>query len=406
MLEHAAISHCLGLLLGFGPVLFAGGIYLVERRGKRESVSPHRHVDISSLLESIPEAALIIDSEFRVVDANTGAAQILGTTREELLQSQVRQLRPILTDVDGDPHNNPRSIVTRALKGEPVKHERRTIHLDGADSVDLLISATPMRNERGEVIAALLIARDMTELHALQRRMGDVERHLAIGQMAASLAHDFNNILAAIEQAAYILQTDADKEKDRRSVVSIIQNAVRRGTEIITRVREYLRTGSGAIGPVDLRQVMSEAAELTRPLWTKANITLRSELQPVATVRANAADMRRVFTNLIINATEAMQGGGQITVTCEDREGQVVATVADTGKGIPPEVRKKIFYPYFTTKMKGTGLGLSGAQKIVLAQGGNISFRTEVGKGTTFIVTMPKANGKSNGGRDSEKKAA
>ena len=405
MLGHTAIPHCFGLLLSLGPVFFASGIYVIERRGKQERVHPHRHVDISSLLESIPEAALIVDSNLHIIDANTNAAQIFGMTRDDLLRSDIHQLRRMLSDGGAD-GRNPATILFRALKGESVRHEHRTVQRENREPIDLLISATPMRNEKGEVVAALLIARDMTELHALQRRMGDVERHLAIGQMAASLAHDFNNILAAIDQAAYILQTNAEHEKERRSVVNIIHNAVRRGSEIISRVRDYLRTGSGVVGPVDLREVMGDAVELTRPLWTKAHISMRCELQPVATVRANAADMRRVFTNLIINAAEAMQEGGQITVTCEDREGQVVVTVSDTGKGIPPEVRKKIFYPYFTTKTKGTGLGLSGAQKIVLSQGGNISFRSEVGKGTTFIVTLPKANGHSTSARDSKDKAA
>ena len=381
-----------------GPALFASSIYLVERRGKRERVHPQRQVDISSLLESIPEAALLVDADHRIVDSNTAAAHVLGMTREELLRSDTRTLAGMLGD--GNSHGYP-TVLTRALKGEAVRHERRTVQRKGSnDSVDLVVSATPMRNEHGDVIAALFIARDITELHALQRRMGDVERHLAIGQMAASLAHDFNNILAAIEQAAFILRTDtAEAEKERRSAVSIIENAVHRGAEIIARVREYLRTGSGAVGPVDIRQVMTEAVELTRPLWSKVKIRMTCALQPVPTVRANAADMRRVFTNLIINATEAMPEGGEITVRCEEREDQVVATVCDTGKGIAPDVRQKIFYPYFTTKQKGTGLGLSGAQKIVLSQGGNISFRTEVGKGTIFIVTMPKANGKSREGR-------
>jgi len=391
----AFLYQGLGWFTALGPVFFASSIYLVERRGKRERVHPQRQVDISSLLESIPEAALIIDADHRIIDANSTAAQTLGMTREELLRSDTRPLTRMLADRNGDGHRYP-TVLTRALKGEAVRHERRTVHRKGSNEpVDLLVSATPMRNERSEVIAALFIARDISELHALQRRMGDVERHLAIGQMAASLAHDFNNILAAIEQAAYILQTDAQTiDKERRSAVSIIQNAVHRGAEIIARVREYLRTGSGAMGPVDIRQVMNEAVELTRPLWSKANIRMSCDLQTVPTVRANAGDMRRVFTNLVINATEAMPEGGEIIVRCEERENQVIATVSDTGKGIPPDIRQKIFFPYFTTKQKGTGLGLSGAQKIVLAQGGNIGFRTEIGKGTTFIVNMPKANGK------------
>ena len=405
MLGHTAISQGLALFFSLGPAAFAS-IYLVERRGKRERVHPQRHVDISSLLESIPEAALIIDAEFHIIDANSNAAQILGMTRDELLHADVRQLRRLLSNEGGN-GAGPAAILTRALKGESVRHERRSIQREGQEAVELLVSATPMRNERGDVISALFIARDMTELHALQRRMGDVERHLAIGQMAASLAHDFNNILAAIEQAIFILQTNPDQDKERRSVIAIIQNSVRRGSEIINRVRDYLRTGSGALGPVDLREIMSDSVELTRPLWTKAHIRMTCDLHPVGTVRANAADMRRVFTNLIINATEAMQdAGGNIVVSCAERDGHVVVTVRDTGKGIPPEVRKKIFYPYFTTKLKGTGLGLSGAQKIVLAQGGNISFRSEVGRGTTFIVTMPKADGDRRRGEQQPNKAA
>jgi len=382
--------ECLALLICAPPALFAGSIYLVERRGKRERVSPRRHVDISSLLESIPEAALIIDTENRIIDANSAAADMLGVSREDLLRTSSRQVTRALADVtDGNHRSAP--VLSRALKGEAVRHERRFVYNPkNGGNLELLISATPMRNERGEVIAALLIARDVTELHALQRRMGDVERHLAIGQMAAALAHDFNNILAAIGQAAYILENNRSaSDQERHSFVEIIQHAVHRGSEIIGRVREYLRTGSGATGPVDLRQIILDSTELTRPLLNRCKVRVSTELQAVGMVRANAADLRRVFTNLIINAMEAMPEGGRILLTCQERDGQVVATVSDTGTGIAPELREKIFFPYFTTKQKGTGLGLSGAQKIVLSQGGNITFRTEMGRGTTFIVTMP-----------------
>jgi two-component system NtrC family sensor kinase len=169
----------------------------------------------------------------------------------------------------------------------------------------------------------------------------------------------------------------------------MIRNAVRRGAEIIAGVREYLRTGTGEKGPVDVRQVLIETIELTRPLWQRSKVRLTTRFQPVRPVRANAADLRRVFANLIINAIEAMPGGGELVISSFERNGRVVATVADTGTGIPAEHQNKIFFPYFTTKPQGTGLGLSGAQKIVLSQGGNISYRTEPGKGTEFTVELP-----------------
>src|SRR5690349_20720696 len=272
---HLGIAHLsqgLAWIPGLGPVLFAGSIYLVERRGKRERVHPQRQVDISSLLESIPEAAIIVDTEHKIIDGNSAAAQILGITREELVRSTTQQLGDTLGDLTSGSHGQP-AVLTRAMGGEAVRHERRIVHHRPTErSLELLVSATPMKNERGEVIAALVIVRDITELHALQRRVDDVERHLAVGQMAASLAHDFNNILAAIEQAAYILQTTPASAEERKSVAPIIQNAVRRGSEIITGDREYLRTGSGALGSVDMCKVLNEAVELTRPLWTKAGV--------------------------------------------------------------------------------------------------------------------------------------
>jgi signal transduction histidine kinase len=178
--------------------------------------------------------------------------------------------------------------------------------------------------------------------------------------------------------------------EDRKLVLQMIYNAVQRGSEIIARLREYIRGGTGEQVPVDVRKLLEEALELTRPLWRhQRSITVVRELGPVAPVLANAADLRRVFTNLIINAIQAMPDGGTLTVHCEENAGAVTAWVRDTGIGISPEEQKKIFLPYYTTKPTGTGLGLSGAQKIVLSQHGTISFTSEPGQGSTFRVELP-----------------
>ncbi len=386
-----------------GAVLvLAGSLYLFERRGKGERIDPRRLIDIRTLLESMPEAALIADADGRIVDANSSALQLVGA-RDHIRGLKIEDVARALEPENNGAESAP-PVLSRALQGEVVRHQRGVVrNLQTGDNVELLVSANPIRNESGEIIAALLIARDVTELTELQRHMGDVERHRAIGQMAAALAHDFNNVLNAIAQSAYLAQLDQDKPAaERRHWLDTIQNSVRRGAEIISRVREYLRTGSGALGPVDVRAVIEEAVELTRPLWEKAKVQVIAELKPVPTVQANAGDLRRVFTNLIINAMEAMPNGGHIILNCEEREGRVMATVADSGVGIPPEQQKKVFYPYFTTKPRGTGLGLSGAQKILLSQGGNISFHSEVGKGTTFTIVLPIAHP----GRDGQHQSA
>ena len=177
---------------------------------------------------------------------------------------------------------------------------------------------------------------------------------------------------------------------DRKKYLSMIERAARTGAEIIKRVRDYVRGGTGSPGAVDISRVAKEAIELAEPIWrTHRGITVENRLSPVPSVWANASDLRRVFTNLIINAIQAMPNGGRLTVETQERDGNVYVRVSDTGEGISPEAQKKIFLPYFTTKAAGTGLGLSTAQKLLLALGGNISFATQPGQGTTFIVQVP-----------------
>src|SRR5262249_15303087 len=215
----------------------------------------------------------------------------------------------------------------------------------------------------------------------------------AIGQMAAGIAHDVNNVLSTISQGAAVLEHKTDiSPSDRKLYFGLIQNAVRQGAEIVQRIREYIRGGTGERQPTNVGNVLREALELTKPLWGDArdrHIEVRTKFMQVSPIEANAADLRRVFANLIINAIDAMPQGGILTLECCEQDHTVKVRVQDTGVGIAPDQQKKIFLPYYTTKSKGTGLGLSGAQRIVESVGGNIDFHSEAGKGTVFTIALP-----------------
>ncbi len=385
----ASGGHGLGAAL-----LLASSLHLVERRGKKDKIDPRRLMEIGALLESIPEAAIVVDSRGRIVEANTAAGHLTGRTRQQLRGNGAVDVGRLLDDAQ---HPQRNSVVRRALSGQTVRHERHTAHNPKTgEAHELLVSANAILDDQGTAVAVLVIARDITELTGLQQRIGDIERHRAMGQMAAALVHDFNNLLDTIGQAAAVLEMNMDQPAAvRKPLLDMVHNTVHRGAEMVQRIREYLRTGHGTPRPLDLCGIIEEAAELTRPLWQKANIEIIKHLQPVPKVNADAADLRRVFTNLIINAIEAMPEGGRISIACEPQNGSVVARISDVGMGIPPEEQKKVFFAYFTTKPQGTGLGLSGAQKILLSYGGNISFHSEVGKGTTFTVTLPASNGRT-----------
>ena len=388
--------HTLAELAIF-PVVALAVVYLVEARRKHKTIARKQLLELSTLLESMPEAVFIFDAKGRIADTNPAGQEICSATREELVGSHLGILAKHLgAQMDGRPVPSDRLTVTRALHGERVQNEPRTLaHARDGSPMETLLSANPMYDEQGGIIGALLVVKDVTEITQLQRRVADTERHLAIGQMASGIAHDFNNILNTIAQSSAVLQENPQKtDEERRFYLRMIDNSVQRGAEIIRRVREYIRGGTGETAKVDVRPLLQDALELTRPLWRgMEGLSVVTEFQPVPAVNANAADLRRVFTNLIVNAIQSMPKGGRLSLRCDQAGDRVLATIEDTGMGIAPEQQKKIFLPYYTTKATGTGLGLSTAQKILLSQGGNIRFQSEVNRGTAFTVELPAALG-------------
>jgi PAS domain S-box-containing protein len=356
-----------------------------------------QQVELSTLLESMPEAVFIFDSHGSLLEFNSAALRLCGREPRDLRGIRLDELAKRLeVRADGGRVEFPNLAVTRALNGEQVRHEHRVFHsAESGASCEVLVSANPMRNQDGKVIGALVVVRDITEVQQLQKRLADTDRHLAIGQMAAGIAHDVNNVLSTISQSAAVLEHKGEiSNSDRKLYFGLIQNAVRQGAEIVQRIREYIRGGTGERMPADVGNIMREALELTKPLWgdqRDRRIDVHTKIAPTPVVLANAADLRRVFANLIINAIDVMPQGGTLTLEAFAQNGIVFASVSDTGVGIAPEQQKKIFLPYYTTKSKGTGLGLSGAQRIVQSFGGNIGFITEVGRGTKFTIELPAA---------------
>jgi PAS domain S-box-containing protein len=374
----------------------AGNVFLVERRGRHEALDPKRQIEIRTVLESMPESVVIVNTQGQIIDANRAAMELSGLHREQLVGMTMSEFARYMGEEEHGRNLLPfrRAIVARALAGEVVREEHRVVkHPPTGRAVELLVSANPIRNEKNEILGAMLVARDVTELSNLQKRLADIDRHQAIGHVAAGIAHDFNNTLQTIGQAVAVLQMSPDRPPEERKIfLDMIQNAVRRGAEVISRIRDYLRSGTNATHEVNICDLLEDAIELTRPMWQSARgVEVHKELKSTVPVQANEADLRRVFTNLIINSLQAMPEGGKLVVGCEEKPRDIHVWVRDSGMGIPSEVKKQVFIPYFTTKPGGTGLGLSGAQKILLGLGGNISFDSEQGKGTQFDIYIPKA---------------
>ena len=354
--------------------------------GKKPASSPQRRVNIASLLEALPEAVFLLDLSGNIVALNDSTERLIGQARKELLGHNAA---PLLQE-RLESAENIEMLLQRAVRGDVIRIGQMIFHCLSGDAMRVTMSASPVCNQAGHVGGVLLIVQDVTELAALQTHSDSNERHVAVGQMTAGLVHDFNNVLNTITEAVAVLENDRQRSDRDRTVLSIIGNAVHYGAETIRNTREYLVGSRKKPSLVNVRALLEEVLELTHPvLKTHTNVTVVRRTQDCGQVKASADELRRAFTNLVLNALDAMPQGGTLTISCSQANRRVVISLRDTGVGIPQEEQKKIFSPYYTTKAKGTGLGLAGARRAIQAQGGEIHFESASAAGTIFYVTLP-----------------
>jgi signal transduction histidine kinase/ActR/RegA family two-component response regulator len=236
------------------------------------------------------------------------------------------------------------------------------------------------------------------ELRATQNQLVQSAKLNALGEMAGGVAHDFNNILAAILGRTQLLLRGASDPEVRRQL-QVIEQAALDGASTVRRVQEFTRLRQDEhFEPIDVNQVIRDVVEFTRPAWqTNAkkrgvSVEVRMFLDALQRISGNASELREVFTNLILNALDAMPWGGLILVTSEDVGSAVIVRVRDTGVGMDEETRARVFDPFFTTKpVKGTGLGLSVAYGIVTRHHGSITVESQAGTGTEFLMRFPSS---------------
>jgi signal transduction histidine kinase/CheY-like chemotaxis protein len=255
----------------------------------------------------------------------------------------------------------------------------------------------------GQCSAAIANARLYEGMRAAYEELRETQAQLvqsaklnALGEMAGGVAHDFNNILAAILGRTQLLLQNHDQPEIRRQL-QVIEQAALDGAHTVRRVQEFTRVRNDErFETLDVNQVLLGVLELTRPAWEASakrrgvSVNVARRLEAASPIAGNASELREVFTNLVLNAVDAMPDGGQLSIETEDRAERVQVRIADTGVGMDERTRERIFDPFFTTKtVKGTGLGLSVAYGIVIRHHGTIDVESEPGRGTHFTLSFP-----------------
>ena len=249
---------------------------------------------------------------------------------------------------------------------------------------------------RGQVAFTVTVLRDFStwrklEQLQMERRMLEMEKFAATGKLAGTIAHEINNPMEAIKNAIYLLKNRL--EPGATPIYEALKNETDRVTRIVRQMLGLYRN-AGQVGTFDLNGIVEDTLTLfSRPL-AKSGVTVAKRFGQLPPMKGSADQFRQLFSNLVVNAQDSMSSGGTLTIrtrySSRGAHGKATITIADTGSGIPPDIRNTMFEPFVTTKgEKGTGLGLWIVKGIVEGHSGRIQVRSTVGRGTVFKLIFP-----------------
>jgi len=255
-----------------------------------------------------------------------------------------------------------------------------------------------VRDDLGHVIGASMYFKDLTRVEQLEERERLRDRLAAVGEMAAAIAHEVKNPLAGIEVMAGLLRRKIAGLPDAQALLTDIIGEAKMANAIVQEVLEFVRPIRLEVDHTVVREAVQAAVQLADMKVRRGDIAVDVRVpEALPLIQGDRYQLTQLFTNLLTNAYEAMEGHGRITISAadvvisdglDDRAG-VLVEVADDGPGMPPELAERVFKPFFTTKPQGSGLGLAIVRKIVDAHDGSIDLRTAPGRGTTIRVTLP-----------------
>jgi two-component system, LuxR family, sensor kinase FixL len=340
-----------------------------------------------SLLESAPDAMVIVDAHGIITLVNSQTERLFGYQRKELLGKPVEHLVPARFR---ERHQDHRGLFAKNPHVRPMGTgmELFAVRRDGSE-FPVEISLSPIATGRQVLMSAAI--RDITERKQAERLLQEKERLATLGTTAAVFAHEIGNPLNGISTSLQIVKSilgTAEKiDPVLQETLEIAFQEVQRLATLLSDYRTFARPQRLNLRRANVTQIIEEVLSAQLPMYRATNIALQTQLENVRGIFVDPEKIKQVILNLCKNAVEAMPNGGSLTVKATGSEGGVILEVTDTGEGIAHGV--DVFQLFRTTKPDGTGLGLPIVQQIISDHKGTITYRSEIGKGTTFTIVLP-----------------
>lgn len=376
-------------------VLTAG---IARQRSRAESRAQLMQRQMAAMVESSEDAILTTDAEAIITSWNRGAERLYGYSAGEVLGKHVSILAP------PEHRDEIFTFLRRLLRGESIEHHPTgRVRKDGV-RLNVDISLSPVRNERGEIVGTSSIAHDITAQRRVEDALRQNEKLATAGRLAAAVAHEINNPLEAVNNLIYLARHNPASPDQ---YLDMAEKEVHRVAEI---AQQMLGSVRESVSPTQLNvsAALDDVLQLCLRKLDDKHIRIEKDYDATVEIRGFAGELRQLFSNLIINAVDAMGEGGRLALHvapghewANSRRPGVRVTIADNGNGISPGEMARIFEPFYTTKGDaGTGLGLWLSHGIVQKHGGSIRVRSRTApgsSGTVFSVFLPKMAGRAEG---------
>jgi PAS domain S-box-containing protein len=358
---------------------------------------------LESIVEKAGDAISVVDLEGKVLYWNEGAERIYGYTKEEVMGKRSPEfLFPQEEKLGREEGRAMDQLMTRVEKGEVVSNVEGKRQTKEGKEIIISMTLSPLRNAEGEIIGASRICKDITHLKKAEERLILAERLSSLGELTAGVAHELRNPLAGIKINTQVLSRKKDLSDVEKRILANTREGIEKIQKIVDDMLHFARPKAAHFKEEEINEIVEESLSVLQGKLKKSNIPpvfQKGEGLPKA--RIDSHQIQQVLVNLILNAIQAMDKGGTLTIRTflEDERG-VGVEVKDTGVGIPKSHLKRIFDPFFTTKSEGTGLGLSISLKILENHGATIDVDSEEGNGSSFTIHFPDWKGQKTETRE------